>query len=61
VAWQKGDVCIWYEFEHGSSYGNEERIIRVIPTGVAFEEDLDYVGSAVSDDLVFHVYSGIEI
>lgn len=55
VSWQHADVYIWYEFDTGAPM--EERSIKVVPTGLEFDPGgLNYIGSAVANDLVFHVY-----
>lgn len=54
VAWQKGNVVIW--IEHQVEAGKYQRGFEAIPTGVDFIGIGTHVGTAVSDDLVFHIY-----
>lgn len=58
VAFQHGKLMAWVEHkdaEPGCRY------VNVIPTGQEFPSsflaDFEHVGSAVSDDLVWHVYA----
>jgi len=60
VAWQHGNPTLWIEVNpEGKS---RLRRFRVVATGEPFEPrsprgfEATYVGSAVSDALVFHVY-----
>ena len=57
VAWQNGNPTIWAEVDPDA----ERKAIRsfaAVPTGSPWSkpEGATYLGSAVSDELVFHVY-----
>lgn len=54
VAWQKGLPTIW--IDHYVEGSKSLRGFEVIPTGMEFPGIGEHVGSAVSDELVFHVY-----
>lgn len=57
VAWQRGEVCVWIEVSTHELYLVPTRRLRAIPTGIPFDETkLRFVGSALSDDLCFHIY-----
>jgi len=57
VAFQKGDLVLWVEHETDTfAVGNDMEIV-VTGTGHEFDaEPLDYIGTAVSDTFVWHVY-----
>ena len=59
VAWQHDNPTLWIEVDPDKV--RRERLFYVMATGQEFAlstvyGDLIYVGSAVSDSLVFHVY-----
>lgn len=56
VAWQRGDVCMWVQVPDEGE--QTPRYFYVNPTGAPIEGHT-YIGSAVSDSLVFHVYEGV--
>jgi len=57
TAFQGTDICIWVLFDEKDSR-TETRTFRVIPTGVAIENNCSFVGTVFSDNshLVFHVF-----
>ena len=61
VAWQRGNPTMWIEVDLDAPL--TERQFIAVPTGEPFELQLlnldgrtPYIGSAVGDELVFHVY-----
>ena len=58
VAWQHDNPTLWIEVE--TDKPPQPRLFRVKATGERFDAGTEligqYVGSAISDDLVFHVY-----
>lgn len=70
VEWQKNDnicseidnICLWYRFTSDDQgrcrWPIAIRTFVAFPTGCAFNdaEDLTYLGTAVNDDLVFHIF-----
>ena len=54
VAFQRGEVCVWVEVDKFNA--RRDRILIIYPTGVDVGPFLNFVGTAVSDDLVWHVY-----
>lgn len=67
VDWQRGQIILWAEV--GVDTPDTERTFLgtftdlrfwVFPTGESFNlEGLQYVDSAISDDLVYHVYQEV--
>jgi hypothetical protein len=54
VAWQHENVTVW--IDHPVESQKIQRSFEAIPTGLPFPPGATHVGSAISDDLVFHVY-----
>jgi len=55
VGFQRGALHIWVEHENHMPDG--EMSIAVLATGGSFAGDyLEYIGTAVSDEFVWHVY-----
>lgn len=58
VAWQRGNPTMWVEVDPTAPLA--ERRFIAVPTGEPFglvaEGRTPYIGSAIGDELVFHVY-----
>lgn len=52
--WQNGVPTVWVQ--HDAMFTSKPLILRMVPTGVDFQVPGPHVGSAISDELVFHVY-----
>lgn len=56
VTFQRGALSLWIECD--LDRGESEQHVIAVPTGAPFDAMATYVDSAVSDDLVWHVYRG---
>jgi hypothetical protein len=57
VGFQNDELCVWYSF---SSENIRRYTLEVIATGQEFEPIAkQYLGSAISDRLVWHVYNWV--
>jgi hypothetical protein len=59
VGFSRGELAVWVERPVDTGTGQPvpgEQQVAAVPTGAEFSGAGDYVGSAVSDELVYHVY-----
>ena len=56
VAWQDGNPTVWAEVD--TEQAVRERTFLVVPTGSRWdpEHEMVYLGTAMGESLVFHVY-----
>lgn len=53
IDFQGGELMAWVQVEVGAP----DQVLVVVPTGMEFDPtNLEHVGTAVSDALVFHVF-----
>lgn len=52
---QKGNLCLWYSVD--TDMPNEDRVIEIVGTGNSVEpRSRDFIGTAVIDPFVWHVF-----